>query len=73
MTGPVPGLVSATVAHEGDIRTIIVDVDRHPSGGWHARRLHAQAWGLRCHAVATAVMLEAAEVFADAPMLLAAD
>jgi hypothetical protein len=35
--------------------------------------LNSAAWGLRCHTVPTAIMLEAAEVFADTSMMLAAD
>ncbi len=73
ITGPVPGVVTATVSHGIDIRTVKLEIGEHPSGGWHARRLAAPLWGVRCHAVATAVLLEAAEVFADEPMLLAAD
>jgi hypothetical protein len=63
--GVVPGVVSATISHRGDVRTVKMDVDRHPSGGWHARLLTSQCWGLRCHAVPTAILLEAAEIFAD--------
>jgi hypothetical protein len=73
ITGPVPGLINVTVSHRGDIRAIKMEVARHPSGGWHARRLAGQSWGLRCHAVPTAILLEAAEIFADAPMLEAAE
>jgi hypothetical protein len=50
-----------------------MEVARHPSGGWHARLLTSHAWGLRCHAVPTAIMLEAAEIFADDSVMLAAD
>ena len=73
ITGPVPGVVSATISHGSDIRSVRLEVGQHPSGGWHARRLSAPIWGLRCHSVPTAVLLEAAEMFADEPMLLAAD
>ena len=73
ITGPVPGVVVATVSHKADIRSLTLEVDRHPAGGWHARRLAAPVWGLRCHSVPTAVLLESAEAFADGPMLLAAD
>lgn len=73
MTGPVPGVITATVSHGTDIRSIKLEIAQHPAGGWHARSLHAPIWGLRCHTVPTAVLLEAAEAFADEPMLLAAD
>ncbi len=73
ITGPVPGVVTATVSHGTDVRSVKLEIGQHPAGGWHARRLSAPQWGLRCHAVPTAVLLEAAEVFADEPMLLAAD
>jgi hypothetical protein len=73
ITGPVPGVITATVSHAGDVRQIKLEVARHPAGGWHARLLTGQAWGLRCHAVPTAILLEAAEVFAGPAMELAAD
>ena len=73
ITGPVPGLVTATVSHGSDIRSFKLEIAEHPDGGWHARSLYSPVWGLRCHTVATSVLLEAAEVFADGPMLLAAD
>jgi hypothetical protein len=73
MTGPVPGVISASVSHEGEIRSVKMEVAAHPAGGWHARLLASPHWGLRCRSVPTAVMLEAAEIFADEPMLLAAD
>jgi hypothetical protein len=73
ISGPVPGVVTATVSHLGAIRTVKMEVAAHPSGGWHARLLAGSSWGLRCHSVPTAIMLEAAEVFVDEPMLLAAD
>lgn len=74
ITGAVPGIVSATLSHQGRVRSVKLDVERHPSGGWHARQLHSPCFGARCHAVPTAVLLEGAEMFADAePELLAAD
>ena len=69
ITGPVPGVVSATVCHRGDVRSVRLEVARHPSGGWHARLLAAPVWGLRCHTVPTAILLEAAELFADEAVL----
>ena len=73
ITGPVPGVVLATVSHGTEIHSVKLEIARHSTGGWHARRLTAPHWGLRCHSVPTAVLLEAAEMFADEPMLLAAD
>jgi hypothetical protein len=73
ITGPVPGIVTATVSHQDDVRAVVLEVAPHPAGGWHARLLNSAAWGLRCHTVPTAIMLEAAEVFADTSMMLAAD
>ena len=78
INGAVPGVVSATISHRGEVRTVQMDVDRHPAGGWHARLLTSQSWGLRCHAVPTAILLEAAEIFADEiitddALLMAAD
>jgi hypothetical protein len=73
MTGPVPGVISASVSHDGDIRSVKMEVAAHPAGGWHARLLSSAHWGLRCRTVPTAVMLEAAETFVDEPMMLAAD
>ena len=73
ITGSVPGPITATVSHLGDVRSVEMEVAAHPSGGWHARLWAGAPWGLRCHAVPTAIMLEAAEIFVDEPMLLAAD
>ncbi len=73
IVGPVPGVISATVSHHGGIRSAKMAVDRHPSGGWHARLLTSQAWGLRCHSVPTAVLLEAAEIFDEEAIAVAAE
>ena len=73
ITGPVPGVVNATLSHGTEIRAVALEIGQHPAGGWHARRLAAPRWGLRCHSVPTAILLEAAEIFADEPLLLAAD
>ncbi len=73
ITGPVPGIVTATVSHQDELRAVVLEVAEHPAGGWHARLLNSSIWGLRCHAVPTAIMLEAAEDFADTSMMLAAD
>ena len=77
VTGATPGPVSVTVSHQGQVRQLPMEVARHALGGWQAR--HRQGvWGLRCHSVKTAVLLEAAEAFvesaeAEATMALAAD
>lgn len=63
--GAAPGAMVATVAHAGQIRQLAVDVARHEAGGWRAR-LRGGAWGPRCHAVATAIMLEMSEAFEPA-------
>ena len=73
ITGPVPGVVLATVSHGTQVHSVKLEIGQHPSGGWHARRPGTPHWSLRCHSVPTAVLLEAAEMFADEPMLLAAD
>jgi hypothetical protein len=70
--GATPGPITATVAHEGTVRQLAMDITRHPAGGWQAR-LRGGAWGLRCHAVTTAVLMEASEAFVETPMALAAD
>jgi hypothetical protein len=70
--GATPGPVTATVAHEGVVRQLAMDVARHPAGGWQAR-LRGGEWGLRCHAVTTSVLMQASEAFLDEPMALAAE
>jgi hypothetical protein len=72
IAGDTPGPVAVTLAHAGQVRQLAMDVQRHPSGGWHAR-LPGGAWGLRCHSVPTAVLLEGAEVFLGESMALAAE
>ncbi len=70
--GATPGPVTATVAHDGVVRQLSMDVMRHSAGGWQAR-LRGGQWGLRCHAVTTAVLMEASEAFVETPMALAAE
>ncbi len=74
ITGTTPGPITATMSHEGRVKQVPMDIARHPAGGWRAR-LHGAAWGLRCHAVTTAVLMEASEAFLDKPAqdCLAAD
>lgn len=62
--GTAPGLLRATVTHQGMARRLAVELGRHPAGGWQARR-PGGAWNLRCHSVAAAILMEAAELFAD--------
>ncbi len=74
--GAAPGRITATVAHGGDVRQLPMEVVAHEAGGWKARS-PGGSWGLRCHAVATAILMEASEVFAGAALVpeaaLAAD
>ena len=62
--GPLPGMVTATVAHGAAVRQIPIEVARHAAGGWRAR-LPGGAWGVRCHTMATSVLLEAGEAFSE--------
>jgi hypothetical protein len=61
--GSVPGPVVVTVAHGADVRQVPMEVARHPAGGWRARA-PGGTFGLRCHTVNAAVLLEAAEAYA---------
>jgi len=76
--GSMPGQVMATVAHLGVVRQVRMEINRNPSGGWHARRGEAM-WGPRCHSATTAILLQAGEAWpelspSDPPALeLAAD
>ncbi len=62
--GLAPGQVIASVTHGGLVRRLCLEVARHQNGGWKART-PGGSWSLRCNAVATAILLEASEVFAD--------
>jgi hypothetical protein len=64
MTGEAPGHMDATLSHLGCVRQLRFEVARHPVGGWRARR-PGGAWGVRCHSVRTAILLEAAEAVMD--------
>jgi hypothetical protein len=69
--GSAPGRIVATLSHRTCVRQIAMTVARHPAGGWQV----AQAlggFGPRCHAVATAVLLEASEAFAADELAVAA-
>lgn len=63
--GSAPGSIVATLAHHTRVRQIPMVVARHPAGGWHVAGREG-AFGPRCHAVATAVLLEAADLFVEA-------
>jgi hypothetical protein len=69
--GEAPGPIVATVTHGGSIRHLPMHVASHPQGGWRIRQ--GGGWGPRCHAVMTAVLLEASEAYAEEPMLVAAE
>ena len=60
--GSAPGRLVATVSHGAQVRQMPVNVLRHPAGGWHVQQ-NDGSFGLRCHAVSAAVLLEAGEVF----------
>ncbi len=64
--GAAPGRIVATVSHDAQVRQVSMLVARHPAGGWHVE-LPEGGFGPRCHAVATAILMEAAEVFEEAP------
>lgn len=60
ISGVAPGPLSVSVTHAGRVSQLALEVGRHPVGGWRARR-PGGIWGLRCHSVQTAVLLEAAD------------
>lgn len=62
--GVVPGPIVATLSHRAQIRQVNMSVARHPSGGWRIAQADG-GFGPRCHAVATAILLEGSEAFAD--------
>jgi hypothetical protein len=62
--GVVPGPIVATLSHQAQIRQIPMQVARHPSGGWQIAQADG-SFGPRCHAVATAILLEGSEAFVD--------
>ncbi len=59
--GSAPGRIVATLAHGSRIRQVPMTIARHPAGGWQAGR--DGVFGPRCHAVATAILLEAGDAF----------
>ncbi len=60
--GAAPGRIVATLSHGMKVRQLPMTLDRHPAGGWHVRQTGG-GHGPRCHAVATAVLLDASEAF----------
>jgi hypothetical protein len=69
--GNAPGPLVATISHEGEIRSIRMNVARHPEGGWHVRK-PCGGWGPRCHAVPAAILMEASEAFVGEAVDMAA-
>ena len=68
--GQTPGHIVATLAHQLHVRQVPMTIATHPAGGWHVRQQDG-AYGPRCRAVATAVLLEAGEAFAGSELALA--
>jgi hypothetical protein len=64
LQGSAPGRIVATLSHDALVRQMPMTVQRHPAGGWHVLQTDG-AFGPRCHAVTTAVLLEAGEAFVD--------
>jgi hypothetical protein len=62
--GSAPGPIVATLSHEAELRRLPMTILRHPAGGWHVQT--QGGFGPRCHAVPTAILLEASEAFAAA-------
>ncbi len=62
--GAVPGHIVATLSHRTMIRQVPMAVAKHPAGGWRVE-LPEGGTGPRCHSVATAILLQASEIFAE--------
>jgi hypothetical protein len=58
--GNAPGPIIATILHGGEPRALHMTLLRHPAGGWHILQ-NTGAFGPRCHAAPTAILLEASE------------
>ncbi len=69
--GAAPGRIVATLSHGTKVRQLPMTVARHPAGGWQVET-GGGAFGPRCHAVTTAVLLEASEAFVGEEALEAA-
>ena len=61
--GQAPGPIVATLSHQLRVRQVPMTVAAHPAGGWQIMQDDGD-FGPRCRAVATAVLLQASEVFA---------
>ena len=68
--GAAPGRIVATLSHGTKVRQLPMTVARHPAGGWQVVS-GAGGLGPRCHAVTTAVLLEASEAFVGEEKLAA--
>ncbi len=62
--GHAPGSIVATLSHGTRVRQLPMNLAIHPAGGWQIRQSDG-GFGPRCHAVSTAVLLEASEMFAE--------
>ena len=71
MQGVAPGRMVATLSHGTVIRQLAMTVARHPAGGWHVEQPQG-GYGPRCHAVSTAILLEASDAFVAEEALLQA-
>ncbi len=60
--GSTPGRIVATLSHGTQVMQMPMTVERHQAGGWHVQQAQG-GFGPRCHAVGTAVLLEASEAF----------
>jgi hypothetical protein len=60
--GSAPGQIVATLSHAAQVRQVPMMVARHPAGGWHIA-LAEGGYGPRCRSVATAILMEAGDVF----------
>lgn len=70
--GAAPGRIVATLSHGTKVRQLPMTMARHPAGGWQVQ-MASGGFGPRCHAVATAVLLEASEAFVGEEMAVAAE
>ncbi len=69
--GTAPGRIVATLSHGTNVRQLPMTVLRHAAGGWQVAS-KGGGFGPRCHAVATAVLLEASEAFVGEDAVVAA-
>jgi hypothetical protein len=62
LQGEAPGPIVAVLSHGAQLRQVPMTVLRHPAGGWRVAQ-RGGGFGPRCHAVPTAVLLEASGMF----------